>query len=84
MSTSTSRGSATPGRIVTVAIVSIVLGLGLVVLSIGFDWEGFGGGAVIGVGIGFAAVGMYFWGYANGLRRPSSRGTWLPSRDGRG
>ncbi|MDR7186628.1 MULTISPECIES: hypothetical protein [Microbacterium] len=84
MSTSTPRSSATPGRLVSVAIVSIVIGLGLVVLSIGFDWEGFGGGVVIGVGIGLAAVGMYFWGYANGLRRPSSRGTWLPSRDGRG
>ncbi|MFC8681673.1 hypothetical protein ACFT30_09130 [Microbacterium ureisolvens] len=84
MSVSTSRDSATPARLVGAAVTLIVIGFGLVFLSLGFDWEGFGGGAAIGVGIGLAAVGMYFWGYANGLRRPSSRGTWLPSRDGRG
>ncbi|WP_109210871.1 MULTISPECIES: hypothetical protein [Microbacterium] len=84
MNASTSRESATPGRIVSLAVAAIAVGLVLVILGVGFDWDGFGGGLVIGAGIGLAAVGMYFWGYANGLRRPSSRGTWLPSRDGRG
>lgn len=60
------------------AIAGIVLGLALVVLSIGFDWSGFAGGLATGIGIGIALVGAFFWGLALGMRR-AGRAMWRPS-----
>ena len=71
-------------RLVVGAIVAIVAGLVIVVLGLGFDWSGFLGGCALGAGIGLALVGVYLWGYTNGLQRVAARPTWLPSRDGRG
>jgi hypothetical protein len=71
-------------RIVGAAVATVVIGGIIVLLGIGFGWGGLGGGFALGGGIGLALAGTYFWGYGNGLRRPVSRATWLPSRDARG
>ena len=71
-------------RIIGAAIGAVVVGGIIVLLGVGFEWGGIGGGFAIGAGVGLALVGTYFWGYANGLRRPVSRATWLPSRDVQG
>ena len=84
MSESTDQAARRYQRIIGGAIGAIIAGLVIVVLGIGFEWGGVGGGLAIGAGAGLAGVGAYFWGYANGLRRPIPRGTWLPSRDARG
>lgn len=73
--------SKVASRVVIAAIIGIVVGLVLVIVSIGLDWRGFSGGMATGAGIGLMVVGAYFWGYANGLRRPVSRGDWRPSQD---
>lgn len=68
-------------RIGVAAMLAIVAGLVLVVLSIGLEWRGFVGGTAIGAGVAFMAVAAYFWGFVNGLHRAGRRGAWRPSED---
>lgn len=70
-------------RTITAAVIVIAGGMIVLVLGIGLDWGGIWGGFGLGVGIGLALVGAYLLGFANGLRRPKLRGSWLPSRDAR-
>ncbi|GAA5212825.1 hypothetical protein [Microbacterium kyungheense] len=75
------------GGVIGGAVGVIVAGLVVLVLGVGLDWGGVGGGAAMGVGVGLVAIGMYVWGYANGLRKAgrgatAPGGAWLPSRDG--
>ncbi len=81
MSDQQTRTTAVYRRIIAFAVASMLAGVVLVVLAIGFEWSGFVGGLGIGVGVGVGVVGAYLWGYANGLRKPVTRGAWLPSRD---
>ena len=79
---SKSSSVAASGRIRWAGFFAIIVGFIAFVLAIGFEVRGFGGGLVMGAGIGAAAVGAYFWGYANGLRRADDeRLNWLPSQD---
>lgn len=57
----------------------LAAGFTALLLSIGFDLDGVGGGFVQGAAIGGMLVGTYFWGFGNGLRR-RDRPHWLPSR----
>jgi len=66
-------------RIRLIAIVGVLVGLSVVVVATGLDWAGFVGGMAIGAGIGVMLIGVYFWGYANGLGRPLVRSGWRPS-----
>jgi len=75
------------GGVIGGAVGVIVVGLVVLVLGVGLEWGGVGGGAAMGVGVGLVAIGMYVWGYANGLRKArrggaKHEGAWLPSRDG--
>lgn len=67
--------------VIAIAIGLVVVGFIAVLLSIGLEWRGFGGGFAVGAGIGAMLVGAYFWGWTNGLRRPASAARWLPSED---
>jgi len=69
--------------LVPIAIGAMVVGAVILLVAVVNDAEGLAGGAVIGAAIGLLVVGAYFWGYANGLRRPEPRGQWLPSEDER-
>jgi len=70
------------GRImIGVAIGLMLVGFVAVMLSLGCEWHGFGGGFAVGAGIGAMLVGAYFWGWTNGLRRPAQPSRWLPSED---
>ncbi len=89
MNETTARRDNAFRRIIGAAIASVVVGGLIVVIGIGLDWGGFGGGLALGAGVGLVLVGAYFGGFAHGLRQAMTRvsaapGTWLPSRDGRG
>ncbi|MCR2762313.1 hypothetical protein NQ152_02195 [Microbacterium sp. zg.B48] len=73
--------SAVFGRIVVWAIAAIIAGAALLLVAIVLEWSGFWGGLVQGGGIGLMAVGAYFWGFGNGIRRAGPRASWLPSQD---
>ncbi|PQZ59136.1 MULTISPECIES: hypothetical protein [unclassified Microbacterium] len=60
-------------------MVLLAVGAAALLLSIGFDLRGFGGGLAQGTGIGAMLVGTYLWGFGNGARRTHRR-QWLPSR----
>lgn len=62
-----------------VGIVLLATGAAALLLSIGFDLRGFGGGLVQGASVGAMLVGTYLWGFGNGTRRTQRR-LWLPSR----
>jgi len=62
-----------------VAILAVVVGFVLVLISVGMEWHGFGGGFAVGAGVGLMVVGSYFWGYSSGLRKPTVSGAWRPS-----
>lgn len=68
------------------ARLTTAIGIGLLatgavalLLAIGFDLHGFGGGLMQGTSVGTMLVGTYLWGFANGSRRAQRR-LWLPSR----
>lgn len=71
----------TLSRMATTSIVVAVLGVTLVILSVGFEWSGFGGGFAIGAGATLGLGGMYYWGLSNGIRRAAKRPLWRPSAD---
>ncbi|AZS48375.1 MULTISPECIES: hypothetical protein [Microbacterium] len=78
--TTTPQPASRPERIATaIGIALLATGAATLLLSIGFDLRGFGGGFVQGVGIGAMLVGTYLWGFGNGTRRARRR-QWLPSR----
>lgn len=64
---------------VRLGIAFLVSGAAVLLLSIGFDLRGFGGGFLQGAGIGAMLAGMYLWGFGNGSRR-APLPQWLPSR----
>ena len=78
--TTTPQPASRPERIATaIGIALLATGAATLLLPIGFDLRGFGGGFVQGVGIGAMLVGTYLWGVGNGTRRARRR-QWLPSR----
>ncbi|MGM1018477.1 MAG: hypothetical protein ACQEW8_13165 [Actinomycetota bacterium] len=80
MNTLQQRTSVVFTRVLWVAIGLIVLGATVVILAIGFDWEGFLGGFGLGAGVGAMLVGTYLWGFSNGIRRGHPKAGWLPSQ----
>jgi hypothetical protein len=67
--------------LIALSIGIMVLGVAAVLVSVGLEWQGFGGGFAVGAGIGATLIGTYFWGWTTGLRRSASRERWLPSED---
>ncbi|PRA80625.1 hypothetical protein [Microbacterium sp. MYb66] len=62
-----------------IGLALLAAGALTLILSIGFDLDGFGGGLIQGAAVGGMLVGTYFWGFGNGFRR-RDRPQWLPSR----
>lgn len=63
---------------VGIALAGAVVGFALLVVAIGLEWRGFGGGVAIGAGVGMVAAGMYLCGFA--VARSRWHDLWLPSR----
>ncbi|WEG07621.1 hypothetical protein PU630_10160 [Microbacterium horticulturae] len=68
--------------LVVIATTGIAVGFALVIVSIGLDWHGFGGGFAVGAGVGMMLVGAYCWGYSGGMHRRASTRWWRPSAGG--
>lgn len=72
--TTTPQPASRSERIATaIGIALLATGAATLLLSIGFDLRGFGGGFVQGAGIGAMLVGTYLWGFGNGIRRARRR-----------
>lgn len=69
------------GPLTVFSVAAVVLGLAVFIVGMGLDWHGFWGGVGQGLGLGAAGMGLYLWGYANGLRRGGPRAAWRPSKD---
>jgi len=80
--TKTTTSTTHRGRaLIAISIGLVVIGLATVLVSIGLEWHGFGGGFAVGAGIGAMLVGASCGGWAMAHRRSMPPARWLPSED---